>query len=64
MTCRLLVAKPIPEPMILCCQLDDKEQIFIETVFLQENVSENVVSEMTAISSQPQSNSGWVIVSK
>ena len=46
--CRLVVAKPLPEPMLTYCQLETNfSDIWIEII--QENVVENVAYEMTAI---------------
>ena len=50
MACRLLGAKPLPEPMLANCQLDSWQQISVKfyrysTIFIQENAFENVVCQ-------------------
>ena len=48
MACRLFGAKPLPEPMLACCQLYSREHISVKyktgyIIFIQENAIENVV---------------------
>ena len=56
MACRLLGAKPLPEPMLTYCQLDPQEQIFYYNsnkntkLFIHENASATIVCDMAAIS--------------
>ena len=60
MACCLFGAKPLFEPMLPYCQLDTKEHISVDIYskfksFIQGNGLENVVCEMVAILSRPQS---------
>ena len=62
MTCRLYGSKPLPEPMLLYCQLDHWEQTSVKykskyKAFIQENAFENVVCEMAVILSR-----GWWVL--
>ena len=59
MASRLIGAKPLPEPMLLYCQLDPKEHMsakccLISKVFIHEIAFENTVSEMAVVLSGPQ----------
>ena len=51
MACRLFGAKPLPEPMLVYCQLDSWEQISVKfesdsiILFIQENAFEMVVCQ-------------------
>ena len=59
MACRLVGAKSLSEPMLDYCQLDPCEHISVKikknaTIFIEENVRENVVCEMASILSGPQ----------
>ena len=59
MACRLIGAKPLSEPMwiIVNWTLTNKFQRnfnWISYIFIQENVLENVVWEISAIVSRPQ----------
>ena len=54
MACRLFVAKPLPDLMLLYRQLDPKNQFQWNSnqntiVFVQENAFEYIVCEMAAI---------------
>ena len=54
MACRPLGAKPLPEPVLTCCQLDHWEITSLKfqstyKTFIHENTFQNVVSEMAAI---------------
>ena len=48
MACRLFGTKPLPEPIVVYCQLDSLEQVSVKfefefIIFIQENAFENVV---------------------
>ena len=50
MDCRLLGAKPLPEPVLAYCQLDSWEQISVKSnrnsiIVIQENAFEIVVCQ-------------------
>ena len=50
MACRLFSAKPLPEPMLVYCQLDSREQIAVELElesynFINENSFANFVCQ-------------------
>ena len=58
MACRLVGAKPLPDPMLTFCQLDPQEQTTVKfeskckKKSIDENAFENVVCEMAAILSR------------
>ena len=57
MACRLLGAKPLPQPTMTFCQLNPEDPTPMKSeskckIFIHENESENVVCEMTAIVSR------------
>ena len=59
MVCRLVGAKPLPEPMLENCYLDPRNRLQWNVnrnlyIFIQENPFENVVWKMAAILSRPQ----------
>ena len=58
MTCRLIGAKPLSEPMLEYHELDTNELQWNfnrnSYIFIQENLLEKVVCEMVAIWSRPQ----------
>ena len=51
MGCRMFGAKPLSEPMLDYCQVVEQISVKLEsnTIFSQENASENVVCKMSAI---------------
>ena len=64
MACRQVGAKPLPEPLLTCSQLDPEEQTWNSwktwnsncnfNIFIHENAFENVVCEMAAILSREE----------
>ena len=58
MACCLFGAKPLPDPMLIYCQLDPWQQAsnWNATFFIQENIFENCVFEMEDILSEER----WV----
>ena len=59
MACRLVGAKPLPEPMMEYCYLDPRNKLQINVnrnsyIFIKKNPFENVVWKMAAIWSRPQ----------
>ena len=51
MTCRLFGAKPLPEPILTCCQLDPWKPTSVK-YDIHENAFENAVCEIAAILSR------------
>ena len=53
MTCRLVGAEPLSEPILECCSLVQLGTNFSEIlIFIQENTFESVVCEMAVILSR------------
>ena len=57
----LIGANPLPEPMLICCQLDPKDKTWLKILIkkidkgiLHEDVFEIVISKMPAISFWPE----------
>ena len=63
MAWHLFGAKPLPEPMLIYCELDRWEQTSVkfESKFMEENAYENVLCKMSAILSQPSSRISIIV---